>query len=213
MTSVPQTVFVTLALGVALAACGCGQPHRGVAQEEPTGTKGQRAFFGIPTDDARTLVFVSDTCGSMTGMIDLVKYELSQTVYGLRPCQRFCVLFMSSGSPQEMEPRGPIPATRENKRLAAQFIESVVSHGQTWLGPSLRRALEMKPEVVYIITDAAIDRELVDQARAWNPGRRTRIHCIRWLWKEYQDVLRQIAADSGGQFRFVSDADLEQLLD
>jgi len=97
--------------------------------------------------------------------------------------------------------------------LASEFIDSVVAQGETFAGPSLKRALALEPEAVYIITDAAWGRELVDQAPVWNPRRRTRIHCIRWLCEQYQDVLRQIAADSGGEFRLISQADLEQLLD
>jgi len=112
-----------------------------------------------------------------------------------------------------MARRGLVPATPENKRMAGEFIDGVVPTGETDLAPSLERALSLAPEAVYVVTDAEMDRALVAMARQWNVGRRTRTHCIAFLYELDKEALQAIAAESGGQFRFVSEAQLERMFE
>jgi hypothetical protein len=73
---------------------------------------------------------------------------------------------------------GLLPATAENKHLAALFLQSLAAEGSTDHWPALSQAMMLSPEVVYFLTDA--DDLKPEQVRALtelNKGRAA-IHAI-----------------------------------
>ena len=50
--------------------------------------------------------------------------------------------------------------------------------------------------------------EVVEQLRLWNKEDKVRIYTIAFLRRNGEDLLRQIARENGGEFRFVSEDDL-----
>jgi len=187
--------LLVLGAGLLVAVAGCSHARR-------------PAFFGVPTDQPRRLVYVLDRSGSMTCSLDFVKYELQLSIRELRDDQQFQVLFMSSGPPFEMRPRGLVPATDNYKATACQFIDAIIPQGEIDPGPAMQRALELKPDAVYMLTDGECDRSLVEFIRQKNPGRKVAIHCMLFLYRLGEDVLKEIAAENHGVYKFISEADL-----
>jgi hypothetical protein len=174
-----------------------------------------RSFFGIPVGDAHKIVFVSDRSGSMTDSIDYLKYEMKRCIGQLTEKDLFDVLFMSSGPPVEMPTRKLVPATDKNKKLAFEFIDDTVAAGETSPEGSLKRAFELEPEVIYCITDGEFDRGVVDLVKQLNAEKKVKVHTIGFLYPKPETdagkILKQIAADSGGTYTFVSEADLAKI--
>ncbi len=183
-------------------------PH----QPKPPGRS--RGFFGSGTpDEARKVVYVIDRSGSMTDALDFVKSELTRSISELGEGEddEFHVIFFSSGPPVQLPPRRLIVATERNKRLACEFIDGITARGETDPSEALESAFSVRPDVIYLLTDDEFDRSVVDLVKQLNPDKRVKVNAISFLYGPHV-VLKEIAKQSGGTYRFLSEADLASML-
>ncbi|MBM4018696.1 MAG: VWA domain-containing protein [Planctomycetes bacterium] len=174
--------------------------------------QGGRGFFGAGGDDeAARIVYVVDRSGSMTDSIDFVKYELKRSIGELGEAKEFHVVFYSSGPPVEMPTRRLINATERNKQLAFEFIDGVIAQGETDPSKALERAFACNPELIYLLTDGEFDRAIIDLVKRLNTGSKVTVHTIGFLYKTGETVLKQIAQENSGSYKFVSEQDLATL--
>ena len=162
------------------------------------------------------IVYVVDRSGSMTDSIDFVKAELRRSIAELGDDVEFHVIFYSSGPPVEMPTRRLVPATDRNKQLAFEFVDGIIALGETDPSKALERAFAVRPEVIYLLTDGEFDRGIIDLVKRLNVGRRAQVFTIGFLYTypgtSAERVLKQIARDSGGEYKFVSEQDLASIL-
>jgi len=176
-----------------------------------------RGFFGagndggVESDEAAKIVYVVDRSGSMTDSIDFVKYELKRSIGELTEAKEFHIIFYSSGPPVEMPTRRLVAATDRNKQMAFEFIDTVIAQGETDPSKALERAFECKPELIYLLTDGEFDRAIIDQVKRLNVGGKVTVHTIGFLYRTGEEVLKKIADDSHGNYKFVSEQDLANL--
>jgi|WetSurMetagenome_2_1015567.scaffolds.fasta_scaffold17526_3 hypothetical protein len=170
-----------------------------VASEEPEG--------GPPPK----IVYVVDASGSMGDLIDLVKYELKQSVSELTDDYAFHVIFFGGGPPQEMPARRLVPATERRKVEAFEFIDSIVPEGQADPTRAFERAFDCKPDIIYFLTDGDVGADVADFIRSLNIGKKVTVHV--YCFGEVADTatLKRIAAENGGLWRAVTDKELENL--
>jgi hypothetical protein len=175
--------------------------------------QGRGGFFGAggESDESAKIVYVVDRSGSMTDSIDFVKYELKRSINELGEIKEFHVIFYSSGPPVEMPTRRLVNATERNKQLAFEFIDGVIAQGETDPSKALERAFDCKPELIYLLTDGEFDRAITDQVKRLNVGGKVTVHTIGFLYKTGETVLKQIADDNHGNYKFVSESDLANL--
>jgi hypothetical protein len=188
-----------------------GGPRGGGPESFGTGRGGLDDIFP-PDEEARKIVFVVDRSGSMTDSIDYVKEELKGSIGELAEKKEFHVLFYSSGPCVEMPTRRLVDATKRNKAFAYEFIDGIIAQGGTDPSDALRRAFAVRPEVIYLLTDGEFDRAIVGLVRGLNAGGRVRVHTIGFLYTwpgtSAEGVLKQIAVENGGNYKFVSERDL-----
>jgi len=156
----------------------------------------------------RSIVYVIDRSGSMCDSIDYVKLDLKLSIGSLPEDTTFHVMFFGSGPPLEMPPRRLVAATDENKQLAMEFIDEICCGGETDPAPALRQALALSPDAIYMLTDGEFDCEVVDLVKQLNVGGRTAVNTIGFLYSGAAGILKTIAAENGGVYRFVSEQDL-----
>jgi hypothetical protein len=61
------------------------------------------------------------------------------------------------------------------------------------------------PDAIYFMTDGMFDPIVADQLAVRNNGaRKIPIHCITFVDKAAEELMRKIAADSGGTYAHVS---------
>jgi hypothetical protein len=166
---------------------------------------------GDRDEDPRKTVYVVDRSGSMTDSIDYVKWELKRSLGELREEQEFHVIFYSSGPPVEMATRRLVNATERNRQLAYEFIDAVIAQGETDPSKALERAFAVKPDLIYLLTDGEFDESVVGQVKRLNVGGRVRVYTIAFLYRNGEKVLRQIADQNGGEYKFVAREDLAAL--
>lgn len=171
-------------------------------------------FFSVPLGDPpRSIVFVLDRSGSMTDIIDLVKYVTKRCIGALAESDQFDVLFFASGPPPEGPGRGLFPATERNKQLAFEFIDGVIAQGETDPVTALQRAFAAEPKVIVVLTDGEFDPQVARLVKDLNKDGKVKVHTIGFLYKTSEAILKQIAAENGGVYRFISEADLAALLE
>jgi hypothetical protein len=158
------------------------------------------------------VVYVVDRSGSMTDSFDFVKYELKRSLADLPETSQFHILFYSSGPPMEMSARRLMAATERNRNIAMEFIDSVISTGGTDPVQALERAFAVQPDVIYLLTDGEFDKAIVDHVKRLNVGGRVKVNTIGFLYSPNNEVLRAIAAQNGGQYKFVSEEDLAEIV-
>ena len=176
-----------------------------------TGSGRGSGFFGAG-GEAGKIVYVVDRSGSMTDSIDYVKFELKRSIGELGEEKEFHVIFYSSGPPVEMPTRRLVNATDRNKQLAFEFIDGVIPQGETDPSKALERAFEVKPELIYLLTDGEFDKTIVGLVKKLNAGGQVNVHTIGFLYRMGEQVLKQIAEENGGNYKFVSEKDLATLI-
>jgi len=175
--------------------------------------KSKKPFFGtVETEITRKIVYVIDGSGSMTDSIDYVKFELRRCIGELDEGDEFHVLFLSSGPPTEMPTRRLVRATQHNKAVAGEFIDAFVPHGQTDPVEAIKRAFAVGPDLIYLLTDGEFDRSVVDLVKRLNTGDKVTVHTIGFLYRTGEEVLKKIAAQNNGNYKFVSEAELAAML-
>jgi tetratricopeptide (TPR) repeat protein len=177
--------------------------------------KPQPAFQGFACGEEETsprkFVFVVDRSGSMTDSFDLVKRELKRSISDLSDDAEFHIIFMSSGPAVEMPQRKLVNATERNKQVAFEFIDSIVAQGETSPDSAVTRAMALRPDVAYVLTDGEFNWSTVGLVRNLNPQGKTTVNTISFLYRGGEKVLKEIADQNGGSYKFVSEDELSQL--
>ena len=116
-------------------------------------------FFGTKAQ-GDSFVFVVDRSGSMDGgRLTVAKQELNRAIGSLRPDQKFYVFFYNSGTDRMLSPASPdglvfaIPEMRDQVRM---WMRPILATGSTEPAESLLAALEMRPDVIFFLTDGKI---------------------------------------------------------
>jgi len=190
----------------------------------PAGPKPASSFSGAG-GRAYNVVYMIDRSGSMLAGFDAVRRELLKSIDALDGKQYFHVVFFGGRRPKENPPRKLIRATEANKQAARAFVETIASSGVTQPIPAinrafdvLRRARKSRPgKIIYLLTDGDFtgemrftDNEAVLAAiRSRNAAREVVIHALLYGKRsaEGEKVLKTIAEENGGTYRFVEGPD------
>jgi hypothetical protein len=174
-------------------------------------TIAETQLFGVRGRGNR-FVYVFDRSSSMEGApLAAAKRELLASLAALSSANQFQVIFYNQ-QPQ------PMPAFRGGaatmtaadelgKRQAASFAGSIFADGATDHLAALRMALGLRPDVLFLLTDANEPRlspaELVAIRRL---NRQTTIHAIEFGLGPPQrplNFLQQLAMENGGQHTYI----------
>ncbi len=182
------------------------------------------SFFGVPVISHRVL-FIVDVSGSMgaahvvrgqnydSGMkgtrLAVAKTQLLRALDALPNGDRFNVMFFHTT--HELWSDGMAKLGKTNRRSAQGFIEEQMPRGGTALYDALERVFldfDLDVDTIYVLSDGQPSggtedrpvriREAVEE---WNRLRHITIHSISIGGSI--DLLRQLAEDSGGEFREV----------
>ena len=117
---------------------------------------GDASFFGIETT-GKSIVYIVDRSGSMEGYRWAnATSELLKSIESLNADQKFFVyLFSNACHPMpQMEGRNKlVSATAENKARFRKWISNQVPDETTMPLSSVRRALNMRPDTIFLLTD------------------------------------------------------------
>jgi hypothetical protein len=198
--AIPALIAATL-----IGATGCTAPAK----------TARPRTFGVSVDESGepvTIVYLIDGGEYMMGSIGALKYELKRTIGELADDKKFQVIFYSA-STTEIPGSEPVPATDKTKQEAFRLIDDYVPGDGADPAVGLERAFACRPDLIYFLAGAELPSSLVEFVNRLNVNKRTCVHTIRFLWRLGDDaVLRKIAEDSHGSYRFVTEDDLDVLI-
>ncbi len=170
-------------------------------------------FFGL-VDHAERVVFVFDHSASV---LDNYKYLIDgvkSSIQNLGSAQQFAVVTFS----EEAAVLGPLRmqlATDAVKDEICKRIDKSLGGGESVeISLSCQHAFEkafaMKPQLIYFLTDGAFNPKLLDTIRLLNKDSKIRIDALAFVSDDprYEQQLKDIAKENGGQYRFVSQKEL-----
>jgi hypothetical protein len=181
----------------------------GTGDEGGLGGGAAAQFFGIG-GYGQSFVYVVDCSGSMdeNGKFERAIYELLQSIEQLNSEQRYFVIFYNDAA-HPMDADEPVPATERQFARTRRWIRRVRPDGGTHPLPALMYALSLRPDAIYFLSDGEFDPSATHALRSRNrPNKRLKtrpipIHTIAFVERASEGVMRTIAQQSGGQFRFV----------
>lgn len=163
----------------------------------------------------RSVAFLCDASGSMLPKFAALKGELSKAIGQLQPVQSFTIHFFSESRSISFSPQ-LLMATPDNKLRALDFIENVTPRGSTDPIPSLELAFKARPQLIFLLTDGDFPENsaVLNRISQLNREHRVKINTIAFVGEGDSDtafiaVLQQIARDSGGIYRHVTQEELQ----
>jgi hypothetical protein len=198
------------------------RPKAGPGDDGPVakGPKPPTNFAGTG-GEAYHIVYLIDRSGSMVATFKQIRDEVAKSVAALKPNQDFHIVFFGGRTAMEAPAKKLIPATDENKKDIAEFIKGIPSHGQTQPAPAVERAFDVLDEasrarpgkLIYLLTDGDFKDEKGTNDNAAvlkilserNANKDVVIHTILFgkLSADGEKLLKQIAQENGGKYKFV----------
>ncbi len=194
-----------LGLGVAGGGGGGGGGGGfGFGTKGLDGLGGESSFLGT-TARAKRFCIIADNSGSMSGpRIEYVKAEVLKTIGSVRGNTRFFITFYNSFAVPQPVKRW---STKSDVKVLAEWLKTIQAQGgnNEITGFEVAFRLDPSPEVIYFMTDGGFDPGQVALIRDGN--RRLKkpavIHTIAFMDNSGEPLLKQIAADGKGTYRFV----------
>lgn len=177
----------------------------GVGDGQGDGSGSQ--FFELSTAGAK-FVYVLDGSGSMTEphseartKLDRVKIELVRSIGGLPAGMEFYVIFFNRHA-VPMKARELQPATLDNKKKYLEWVVKVQGGGGTDPSEALKLALDLKPDVIYLLTDGVFDDKVTGEITKLNT-RGVAIHTFCFGNASGESLLQDIARKNHGTYKFI----------
>ncbi len=166
-------------------------------------------YFGIEAQGNRFL-YIVDRSGSMmfAHRMEIAMRELRESVQSLPDYAYFQVLFFSSNVLAPDFEQGWARASGANQRRYLNWFDRIDPGGGTVPRPAFLMAFDMnpRPDVIFFMTDGIIPDLSADEINEINQrGGRVVIHTIAFGDQGSEQLLRRLARDSGGQYRYIPD--------
>lgn len=177
------------------------------------GGGGATTFFGVEARGSR-FAYVVDISGSMNyeggKKLREMKVQLKSSIDGMLEHMSFYVIAFNHESQVVGGGKGQwVKASIEQKQAVDEKIDMLKADGGTNPKSSLEQVFKLgaRPDAVYLMTDGAFDDSPTDifgmLGRLNRGSRKVPIHCIGFGDAVDEEVLRRIAAESGGTYRHV----------
>jgi hypothetical protein len=188
----------------------------GGAPGKQVGGEATVRLFGVEGVGTR-FVYLFDRSVSMEGpLLAAAKQQLIASLESLESVHQFQILFFNyqvrTWDITGGQNRIPF-ATERNRRLAGQFVRGITAEGGTLRREALRRALLLRPDALFFLTDTDNPMAAGDVSQSIELARRngTAIHAIEFGFQvnpERDNFLVRLARGTGGQYAYVDTARL-----
>ncbi|MEX2219091.1 MAG: hypothetical protein WD749_10070 [Phycisphaerales bacterium] len=199
-------------LGSLTSGMGAGDISGGPGLGAGGAGGGAASFFGVEARGTR-FAYIIDVSGSMDlgvgamslKRIDILKSELGKSLAALLENAHFFVALFSGDS----KPLGGrmewVASNESGKTWARRTVPLITAEGETKPLPafSIVFGLRPRPDAIYFMTDGEFDKDYANQIARINADYKIPIHCITFVSAEGQEVMRKIAADSGGTYTHI----------
>jgi hypothetical protein len=174
------------------------------------------SFFGA-AGNAYKVVYVVDISASLTIYLRDIVSEMTTSIRGLTPAQQFQILTNVTDDKDwkivEFAPSRLVYANEKNKSGAIEFVKGLkTTPGEFDPVQTLARAYELKPELIYLLSDGAYDKfedQLLPKVRELYKRCPAKITAISFNPSPRNvQLLQSVTNETGGNFRLVEESRL-----
>jgi hypothetical protein len=170
---------------------------------------------------AKQVVYLCNASASVKAKFTSIKKELGGAIDGLKPDQQFDVVIWQDGLAIAFQRDAPAPATDENKKRCAAFLDRAIARGNKNAIPAIVLAFKLKPDLIYLLTDSdfpdndAVLKKVRELNKPGADGKTpTKVNTIAFVNEKDADtkflkLLETIAEESGGHFSRVAENELK----
>ncbi len=170
------------------------------------------SFFGVSSSGTR-FAYIVDKSGSMGNgtKMDVAKRELARSIQSLPDYAQFFVVMFANSIKYPPFQEGWMKAKKSTVARVIRWLNNEVDPGG---GTEPRTAFHLvfnldavggRPDVIFFLTDGEITDFSAEEIAALNDrGKRVVINTIAFGDPSSQNLLKKIASQSGGVYRFVS---------
>jgi hypothetical protein len=165
---------------------------------------GETTFFGL-RGQGRRFSWVVDCSGSMQGPpLERARQELLNSLRKLPQGLEFQVIFFDD-LPSSFPSSGFAQKDPQTLAEAEEFIAGIQGGGGTNVMQGMRQMFSQrsKPDTAFLLTDGEFDPSTPEFIRSRNRGGKVRINTVAFVNRDGEPLLRQIARENRGDFRFV----------
>ena len=208
-SEMPELKFQAPAAPDSTEESGSGSSRKGRGRGKGEGDgdgHGGTSFFGkkLTVD---SIAYVIDASGSMQGArFRRARQELVNALKEMRKEQQFYIVFYTDQTYPLYWPNSVAElqlATPVNLRKTGLWLEKAQTSGGTEPQEAMRIALGLKPDVVFLLSDGDIPPET--RSIVMQENKRSVIHTIALGSNKGAVVMKQIAAENKGEFKFIPD--------
>ncbi len=168
---------------------------------------GRASFFGVEAQ-GRRFAYILDVSGSMAygHKMEAMRAALVQSIDGLEGGSQFLVV-LYSGDAWPLGGRARWKDARNrDKAWARRAIAQINPSGSTNPTPAFMEVFGVRPraDAIYFMTDGEFPPRVATEVASLNAKHRIPIHCISFVSRASERVMRQIAAESGGSYTHIS---------
>lgn len=168
---------------------------------------GSASFFGIEARGNR-FAYIVDVSGSMDreGRIDAMRSELSESISGMPDHVAFFVVLYSDTAYALGDKREWIDASGPGKRWARGAIARLSPLGSTKPMPAFEMVygIRPRPDAIYFMTDGEFEDGVAELIIRRNQERPIPVHCITFMSRNAEDIMRRIASETGGTYTHIA---------
>jgi len=170
---------------------------------------GSASFFGIEARGNR-FAYVVDVSGSMDreGRMGGMQNELGESISGMPEHVGFFVVFFADTAFPLGDRKKWTDANGAGKRWARESIARLTPLGATNPLPAFEMVYDIRPrpDAIYFMTDGEFEQSVADIIIRRNQERPMPIHCITFMSREGEAVMRRIARETGGTYTHIDKA-------
>jgi hypothetical protein len=171
------------------------------------GGGGGTSFFGV-SSKGRRFAYIVDVSASMGegGKMATSMRELARSLESLPDYAEFYIVLFSTNFVEPPMQKGWTRAKKSALRQIIRWLGQVGPNGGTQPRPAFLQifSLTVRPDVVFFLTDGQVQDFTAEECAALNDqGKKVVINTIAFGDPSSQDLLKEIARQSGGLYRFV----------
>lgn len=207
----PSVPTVEMAVGASGSVPTLGASGTGTGGQIGLGGGGGTASFFGTGGKGQRFAFIVDISGSMgqNQKLDIAMRELARSIDALPDFAYFHIILFESNTTEPPSQNGWMRARKGIVRQVIRWLGTIEPNGGTEPRNAFLQAfaLDVRPDVIFFLTDGIFNDISLEELAALNArGKKVIINTIGFgaPGEVDQSILRSIASQSGGQYRFVS---------
>mgnify|MGYP002631476526 FL=1 len=158
-------------------------------------------FFGVRATGRRFIFLIDASSSMLDGKDQAARRELIASVGRMDPGMELEVIFFTTTITRVF---GQFASLKDRDNIIDKIANATPLTGGTPVMPALREAIRMNPDAVFLLTDGAFNEgDISAETRSLN-SENIPINTIAFVDRSMESVLKRVASDSGGDYRYVA---------